>query len=242
MWDNETGIHRTIIRKIHKKALKQGWLDPLASLPKEDELEADLFQKATAHQPLDRFREKIEEWIRKDYSYVVIHRLVSREYECSEATVRRYIKKNFVKLPKAVMARAAIPGEIMEVDFGYLGFAYHEKKGRLVKAWLFSGRLRHSRKAYREIVFDQKQETFFMCHVRAFEYFGGAPKKVAPDNLKTAVIKASFESPIVNRVYQKLALALRFSHQPVSAVQTRTQGRRRERRQIRQGQFLAGIL
>jgi transposase len=201
----ETGIHRTIIRKINKKAEQNGWRDPLAPLPLEEEVVAALLQKGRRAQPLDRFKERITEWIGKEYSYVVIHRLVNREYECSEATVRRYIRKNFVALPKAVMVRPTIVGEIMEVDFGYLGLTYDDKSGKLRKTWLFSGRLNHSRKAYREIVFDQKQETFFMCHVRAFEYFGGIPKKVTPDNLKAAVIKASFESPIVNRVYQKLA-------------------------------------
>jgi hypothetical protein len=201
----ETGIHRTLIRKINKKAIKHGWLEPSASLPREDELGEILSKKERASQPLDRFKEKIGEWIGKDHSCEVIHQLVNRDYECSEATVRRYIKRNFVTLPKSVMVRSTVAGETMEVDFGYLGLAYDENSMRLKKAWIFSGRLNHSRKAYREIVFDQKQETFFMCHVRAFEYFGGVPKKVVPDNLKAAVIKASFESPIINRVYHKLA-------------------------------------
>ena len=48
---------------------------------------------------------------------------------------------------------------------------------------MFSGRLRHCRRAYREVVFDQKQETFFACHMHAFEWFGGVPEKVTPDNL-----------------------------------------------------------
>ncbi len=201
----ETGIHRAIIRKINKKANEKGWLKPFAELPREEELVEVFSKKGKADQPLDRFKERIAEWIRKDYSFVVIHKLVNREYECSEATVRRYIKKSFVTLPKTVMVRPTIAGETMEVDFGCLGLVYDELRGRLRKAWVFSGRLNHSRKAYRDVVFDQKEETFFMCHVHAFEYFQGVPRKVVPDNLKAAVIKASFESPIVNRVYQKLA-------------------------------------
>jgi transposase len=201
----ETGIHRTIIRKINEKAIKYGWLDASAELPREEELEEKFEKTDRAIRPLDRFRERIEEWIGKEYSYVVIHRLIGREYECSEATVRRYIKRNFARIPKTVMVRPTVAGETMEVDFGYLGLAYDDVSGRLRKAWLFSGRLNHSRKAHREIVFDQKEETFFMCHVHAFEHFGGVTRKVVPDNLKAAVIRASFESPIVNRVYNKLA-------------------------------------
>jgi transposase len=201
----ETGIHRTIIRKLHKRAVKRGWLEVSAPLPGNDELELCLDPPRREAQPLDAFRERIGAWVEKEYSYVVMHRLISREYECSEATVRRYVKKQFRKAADAVMVRPTVAGETMEVDFGYLGLTVDEKTGKRRKTYLFSGRLNHSRKTYRQIVFDQKQETFFMCHVRAFEYFGGVPRKVVPDNLKAAVIKASFESPLVNRVYHALA-------------------------------------
>jgi transposase len=201
----ETGIHRTIIRKLHKKAMKRGWLEPRAPLPSEAELQTYLDPPRREPKPLDAFRDRIAGWVEKEYSYVVMHRLITREYACSEATVRRYVKKNFRQAPTAVMVRPTVAGETMEVDFGYLGLALDEKTGKKRKTYLFSGRLNHSRKAYREIVFNQKQETFFMCHVRAFEYFGGVPEKVVPDNLKAAVIKACFESPLINRVYHRLA-------------------------------------
>jgi hypothetical protein len=41
--------------------------------------------------------------------------------------------------------------------------------------------------------------------MHAFEYFGGVPKIIIPDNLKSAIIKASFCDPIVNRSYGDLA-------------------------------------
>jgi transposase len=201
----ETGTHRTIIRKMHKKAVKRGWLEPSAALPRDEEL-ARCFDKPTREpQPLDAFRERIAGWLEKEYSYVVMHRLIVREYACSEATVRRYVRRNFRQAPAAVMVRDTVAGETMEVDYGYLGLTLDEKTGKRRKTYLFSGRLNHSRKAYREIVFNQKQETFFLCHVHAFEYFGGVPEKVVPDNLKAAVIKACFESPLINRVYHALA-------------------------------------
>jgi predicted transcriptional regulator len=201
----ETGIHRTIIRKIHKEALKKGWLEPFAPLPRDEELAACLEKQTAKAHSLDAFQERIAAWVKKEFSYVVMHRLIAREYICSEATVRRYVKKNFRKAPAAVMVRDTVAGETMEVDFGYLGLTYDHDTGKRRKTYLFSGRLNHSRKTYREIVFNQKQETFFTCHVRTFEYFGGVPCKVVPDNLKAAVIRASFESPLVNRVYHALA-------------------------------------
>ena len=201
----ETGIHRTIIRKIQKKAVEKGWLESSAPLPLDEEIEICIDPPSREPHPLDAFAGRIAGWVEKEYSLVVMHRLITREYACSEATVRRYVKKNFRHAPAAVMVRDTIAGQTMEVDYGYLGLTVDAKTGRKRKTYIFSGRLNHSRKTYREIVFDQKQETFFMCHVRAFEYFGGVPEKVVPDNLKAAVIRASFESPLVNRVYHALA-------------------------------------
>lgn len=203
----ETGIHRTIIRKIKKVAEKKGWLSPFNSvLPTEKELQQIFIIKENQNtHPLKCWYNEIERWINEGYSYVVIHRLINQNYSCSEATVRRYIKKHFPVKPKTVMVRDLICGEIMEVDFGYLGITYDPFTKKNRKTYVFSARLRYSRKAFRIKVFGQHQDTFFKCHILAFEYFGGVPEKVVPDNLKAAVIQASFECPLVNRVYQKLA-------------------------------------
>lgn len=203
----ETGIHRQIIRRIRKVADRNGWLNPASQIPCEEEL-YDIFEKkktAFPH-PLDKFREEIERLaVIEGYSYVVIHKLIQQYHRCSEATVRRYIRKNFPKMPKATMRRKTIPGEVMEVDFGFIGVTWDPATKRRRKTYVFSARLRHSRKVYRERVFDQKQITFFLCHIHAFEHFDGVPEMVVPDNLKAAVIKAAFESPLINRIYQQLA-------------------------------------
>ena len=100
------------------------------------------------------------------------------------------------------MRRETKPGEVMEVDFGHLGLTWDTATRSRRRTWMFSGRLRHSRRAYREVVFNQKQQTFFACHIHAFEYFCGVSEKVTPDNLKAAIIVASFEDPLVNRAYR----------------------------------------
>jgi transposase len=41
--------------------------------------------------------------------------------------------------------------------------------------------------------------------VRAFEAIGGVHELVAPDNAKTAIVKASFYDPQVNRTYAEMA-------------------------------------
>ena len=171
----------------------------------------------------------------------MIHQLVSESYPCSEATVRRYIQRTFAPSVRPTMIRVTVAGEIMEVDFGYLGVTYDPNERRNRKTYLFSGRLRHSRKAYRERVFREDQDTFFACHIHAFEYFGGVAQKVVPDNLKAAIVAASFEDPLVNRAYHDLARHYGFLISAVRALQSPTEGRRRERREVRQAQLLAAV-
>ena len=48
-----------------------------------------------------------------------------------------------------------------------------------------------------------------MSHVRMFDFWGGVPELVIPDNEKAAVHKASRYEPVLNPTYQELAAPLR---------------------------------
>lgn len=202
----EKGTHRSAIRSIRLLAERHGWLNPDRELPTEREVEEarGLIGEGPPVHPLDQYRDEIEVLLKDEASFTVIHQVLRKRYACDESTIRRYVQRRFPKAVTPVIRRDSIPGEVMEVDFGYLGLM-EDDQGLCRKAWVFSGRLRYSRRAWREVVFDQRQETFFACHVHAFEHFGGVPRKVVPDNLKAAVIKASFEDPQVNKAYQQLA-------------------------------------
>ena len=215
----ETGKHRTVIRKLKELALMHGWLEPERDLPSEAQLQ-ELYHSGdgvppTGGHPLETYAQEIEGWLKDHYSFQVIHQLLrERDVRYSETTVRRFIHRRFPKKIRPVMRRATIPGEVMEVDFGYLGITWDPHVRARRRTWFFSGRLHHSRRAYREVVFNQQQESFFWCHIHAFEYFGGVPQKVTPDNLKAAIIIASFEDPLVNRAYRSLAEHYRFMISP----------------------------
>lgn len=222
----ETGLHRSGVRRLREIALAAGWLDPEETEPSEEEIAAALARPSaldTEH-PLDAYRDDFERWTSEKMSYVVMHQLIAERYPCSEATVRRYVQRQFPNVDRPVMVRATTPGEIMEVDFGYLGITYDPAEKRNRKTYVFSARLRHSRHAYRERVYRQDQQTFFGCHTHAFEHFGGVPEKVVPDNLKAAVIEASAHDPIVNRAYHDLARHYGFLISPCLPATPRHKG------------------
>ncbi|MDH7480131.1 MAG: IS21 family transposase, partial [Syntrophomonadaceae bacterium] len=206
----ETGRHKTVVRTLKALAQREGWLEPGRGLPGEAEIQqlydnARQLVRVITH-PLDVYREQVAGWLKKGYSFVVIHRLLVRQgASCSEATARRWIHRHFPDVPLPVIVRPTTPGEVMEVDFGYLGLFWDPQRNVARKTWFFSGRLRHSRRVYREVVFEQTKECFFACHIHAFEHFRGVPQKVVPDNLKAAILKASVENPLVNRAYRSLA-------------------------------------
>ena len=206
----ELGKHKTVIRRVKRVAEQEGWLAPQVPLPSEHEIqqayEVGQAEENGSPHPLDGYREQIKQWLAEEDSFVVIHRLLSElGIKYSETTVRRYIHRCLLSEKKPTARRETKPGEVMEVDFGYLGICWDATSRSRRRTWFFSGRLRHSRRAYREVVFDQKQQTFFDCHIHAFEFFGGVSEKVTPDNLKAAIIEASFNEPLVNRAYRKLA-------------------------------------
>lgn len=202
----ETGMHRVTIRGIRKIAVRKGWLSG-GGLPEEQEIAEAFAEPRREFQPhiLDGIRDRIAEWLERGAGYTAIHQLVNDYVRCSEPTVRRYIQKRFATRPKLSVPRTHEPGTL-EIDFGYAGVTYDETEKRNRKTWLFSARFAFSRYAWRERVYRMDQETFLRCHTNAFQYFGGVPVRVVPDNLKQAILKASYSEPIPNLVYQEFAI------------------------------------
>lgn len=202
----ETGIHRVTIRGIRRIAVRKGWLAE-GRLPEERDIAEAFAEPRRGSRPhiLDCLRDRIGEWIERGAGYTAIHQLVNDHVRCSEPTVRRYIHKHFAARPKVTVPRLHEPGTL-EIDFGYAGLTYDDGEKRARKTWLFSARFAFSRYAYRERTYRMDQETFLRCQVNAFRYFGGVPVRVVPDNLKQAILKASFSEPIPNLVYQEFAI------------------------------------
>jgi len=104
-----------------------------------------------------------------------------------ESTVRAYVRQkrpNPVRKAERFLPLAFDPGEAAEADWGE---AEVEMAEQIVIVQYFALRLCYSRRMLVCAYPTQKQESFFDAHVRAFAFFGGVPKTIAYDNLKTAV-------------------------------------------------------
>ncbi len=77
--------------------------------------------------------------------------------------------------------------------------------GEITQAQLFVAVLGASNYTYAEALPSQAEVHWTAAHVRAFEFMGGAPAILVPDNLKAGVIKPHRYEPILNASYAALA-------------------------------------
>jgi hypothetical protein len=69
------------------------------------------------------------------------------------------------------------------------------------------------------------QASWTAAHVAAFNYFGGAPRRLVSDNLKTGVLKADIYDPKLNRSYAELASHYRCLIDPARALKPKDKPR-----------------
>ncbi len=117
----------------------------------------------------------------------------------------RYYHK-YATTQKATMHIKRKPGEQMEVDWaGTTTPLYDRETGEVIDAYLFVAVLPSSQYAYVEAFTSQNQESWIQAHVNSYRHFRGVTRTLIPDNLKTGVIKASLDTPIINKTYQEMA-------------------------------------
>lgn len=97
-------------------------------------------------------------------------------------------------------------GEKLFVDYcGPTMAIVNPDSGECRQAQIFVAVLGASNYTFACASWSQKQADWLQAHVKAFEYLGGVPELIVPDNLKSAVRKAHRYDPDINPSYQQLA-------------------------------------
>ena len=125
----------------------------------------------------------------------------------SYTSFKRFVRSNQVVLNvKEVTCRMETePADQLQVDYFKAGMLYDPVEGRMRTVYGFIATLSFSRHKFVEFVFRQDQQSFVSSHVKAFNCFGGAPKRIVLDNLKAGVIRPDLYDPQFNRAYQEMA-------------------------------------
>ncbi|MDH5647297.1 MAG: IS21 family transposase [Candidatus Heimdallarchaeota archaeon] len=201
---------------------------------------------------LERWREEIEKLFieQKMKPKAIFGRLRERHADCFEGTyaqVKRMCRaigrERGVDPNEVAIVVDTEPGQVAQVDFGYIGRLYDPETKVLRKAYCFAMVLGFSRHLVARIVFDQKLTTWLRLHVECFEELGGVAAVVVPDNLKAAVVRAAFalgESPALNRSYRELARHYGFKIDPTPPFAPEKKGKVESSIRYLKGSVLAG--
>lgn len=214
--ESETGIRRETISKYdpnHPRHSKAANLPADGEEPARQNRPKHVLSLAEGCPPIkptrtsaaaaydDVIRQKVAQGLTAQRIYQDL--VVEHNFKHSYDSVKRYVRKLKKRTPEVVAHIHTEPGEEAQVDFGEA--APTLKNGRHCKPWLFKMVLSNSRHSYEEAVWKQDVETFLACHQRAFEAFGGVPKLIRLDNLKSGVLKAHLFEPELNPLYSAFA-------------------------------------
>jgi len=113
--------------------------------------------------------------------------LREKGYQGGIAILRRYVAKVRTPRPRKAYLRVETePGEQAQVDWGSFGYLRSGASQRPLS--VFSMVLSWSRAIFIDFSLDQRMDTFLRMHRRALEFFGGVPKRILYDNLKSVVL------------------------------------------------------
>jgi transposase len=195
------GLDRRTVGRYREWAIAQQLLE--GPLPPQEELQA--LVETTLREPLPpqnissvaAYRAVIVRLREEGVEIAAIReRLKDQGFTGSYQAVYRFVKALEAPTPEVMVRIETAPGEEAQVDFGYAGRMIDPASGQLRKAWVFVLTLSWSRHQYAELVWDQSVATWLLCHRHALEFI---------DNLKAAIVKASFDDPLVQRTYRECA-------------------------------------
>jgi transposase len=206
------GISRTSVHNYLERAHRAGVSWPVAQGLDAAELEARLFQRSAE---ANRAGRPEPDWleVRREHKrgkHVTLQ-LLHLEYKQAHPDGWGYTQfcrhyKRWLERQDVVMRLEYAAGERLFVDFaGDTVPVTDPETGEVWQAQVFVSVLGASGYLYAEATRSQDLASWLGAHVRALEFYGGAPRVVVPDNLKAGVSKACWYEPGLNPSYLDLA-------------------------------------
>lgn len=127
------------------------------------------------------------------------------------------------KAAEAYLRLRTLPGEQGQVDWGHFGHITLGKAKRPLMAFVMV--LSYSRKMYLQFYLNQRTENFLRGHEQAFQAFGGVPRVILYDNLKSAVLERSGDAIRFNPQLLDFASHYRFEARPCAVYRGNEKGR-----------------
>ena len=207
-----TGLPRTTVRRYVVRALEVGLGWPLPPELDDRALEERLYGRAAPAPSTDP--RPVPDWS-------VVHRELRRksvtlqllwtEYRasCPEGFGYTWFTERYRAYAgrlDLVLRQDHRAGEKLFLDFAGQTIPITDPRtGEITQAQLFVAVLGASSYTYAEALPSQAELCWTAAHVRVFEFLGGAPAILVPDNLKAGVTKPHRYEPVLNASYAELA-------------------------------------
>jgi len=162
-----------------------------------------------------------------------------RGYQGSVFPLRRYVRRvRPARKPEAFFRLSTLPGEEAQVDWGSFGKFRIGNGERALSCFVMV--LSWSRATFARFTLDQTLDSFLHCHVDGFEKFGGVPRAILYDNLKSVVLERQGDLIRFHSRILDFAGHYHFAPKPVAIARGNEKGRvERKIRDIRESFFAA---
>jgi transposase len=208
----EVGVGRSTVQDYLSRAMRAGLTWPLAAGLTDEALDQLLFPAPSCKAGARRYPEP--DWavlVREMKRPGVSLSILFEEYEAVHPVGYGYSRfcelyRAFERRLSPTMRQTHVAGHKAFVDYsGKKVPILDALTGDVRMAEIFVAVLGASNLTYAEATWTQTLPDWIGAHVRLFRFYGGAPRLLVPDNLKSGVHKASFYDPELNRTYGKLA-------------------------------------
>lgn len=207
------GMPRSTVREALKRASSAGLSWPLPDGMNDDALEGALYpgrRSKRGHRRID------------EPDWAGVHRELKGKHVTLMILWDEYIAANpggysysrfcelyrtFEKTLPVTMRQTHAAGERLFVDYAGDGVpvVIDRRSGEVRMAQVFVAVLGASSFTFAKASWTQTLPDWIDAHVSALETIGGVPQLLVPDNTKTAIVKACFYDPQVNRTYADMA-------------------------------------
>jgi transposase len=155
---------------------------------------------------------------------VLYRMLQERGYKGGVVQLRRLVRR--LRPPRqheAFLRLLCLPGETGQVDWADFGCVKVGRAKRRLSAFVMT--LSYSRALYIELFFDQTLSNFLAGHQRAFASFGGVPRQLLCDNLRSVVLERRGELIRFHPRYLELSGHYCFQSRPCNVRRGNEKGR-----------------
>jgi transposase len=204
-------ISNSTVGEYVVRARRAGLAWPVAEDWSEEQLYQQLFPEVErprmVERPVPNWEEVHRELSRQGVTLLLLWQEYREKYP--EGYGYTQFREHYHRWNQAHTTSMRLPhkgGEVMEVDYAGMTLPItNPETGEIYEAAVFVATLPASSYTYVEIQPSQELQHWLAGHVRAFTFFGGVPKILRPDNLKTGVKKPNYYEPDLNPSYQELA-------------------------------------